>query len=122
MIEIIEALSNLITEAEHLWILIATSLGIGGGLVGGGVKTKNWWANKKQTPRRDYDNGSRVVVTQATLDARDKQIAEQSVATNKRIDEVGKRIGNLHDLVIRLDKTIAVMAAKMKINIDEEKK
>ena len=121
MIEIIEALTNLITEAEHLWILLTGALGIGGGLVGGGVKTKNWWDNKKQTPRRDYDNGSRVVVTQATLDARDKQIAEQSVATNKRIDDVGKRIGNLHDLVIRLDKTIAVMAAKMKIKIEDDK-
>ena len=114
--DIITQLTALIDSASHF-------LTAGGTLIAGAaaVWAKNKYHEKRQTPRRDYDNGSRVVVTQATLDARDKQIAEQSIATNKRIDDVGKRIGNLHDLVIRLDKTIAVMAAKMKIKIEDDK-
>ena len=113
-----------ITQLTALFDSASHFLTAGGTLLAGAaaVWAKNKYHEKRQTPRRDYDNGSRVVVTQAKLDARDKVITEQIVTTNKRIDEVGKRIGNLHDLIIRLDKTIAVMAAKMKINIDEEKK
>ena len=108
--DIITQLTALIDSASHF-------LTAGGTLIAGAaaVWAKNKYHEKRQTPRRDYDNGSRVVVTQGKLDIRDEII-------NKRIDEVGKRIGSLHDLITRLDKTIAVMAAKMKINIDEEKK
>ena len=120
MIEIIEALTNLITEAEHLWILLTGALGIGGGLVGGGVKTKSWWDNKKSKPRRSYDNGDRVepeFITKGQFDgmtkqnkedheALDKKITDQNTTTNNRIDEVGKRIGELGKRVGGVEETL----------------
>ena len=120
MIEVIEALTNLITEAEHLWILLTGALGIGGGLVGGGVKTKSWWDNKKSKPRRSYDNGDRVepefiqkgqfdeMVKQNKSDheALDKKITDQNTATNNKIAAVGERIGELGKRVGGVETTL----------------